>query len=120
LQNGTKAYPSIIEYPLNDVSIAEYSDIVFTVHGSGVEGYPLRANIVLYQENEKYAKSLGWVSEKWKKYTIPLSSFEGLQRDAQLLKMRIIIEQPRQLNTKYNVYIDDIELLGKKANKRNK
>jgi hypothetical protein len=114
IQNGTNPYPAIFEYALQDVSIEDYSDLSISLRGSGQEGYPLRASLTLYRENEKYEKNLGWLAEDWKRYTIPLSSFDGLPADATLLKMRIQIEQPRQLNSTYDVFIDDIALIGSK------
>lgn len=115
IQNGTQPYPAIIEFPFNDVSVQGYSEMSLAVRGSGLEDYPLRAVLILYHDMEKYEKNLGWLDHDWKKYTIPLSSFEGLPADADLVKMRIEISQPRQLNSKYEMFIDDIELVGTKG-----
>ena len=113
-QFGTRSYAANIDFNLNRLAITdmENPDISFDLKRPEDTEHPLRAAVILYGETRKFSKELGTVSSTWKRYTIPLSSFAGIEEVDLLTKMRLRITQPRKINQSYHVFVDDIALRG--------
>jgi hypothetical protein len=116
-QAGDRPYSAKVDFLFNsiDVSVIDMIDISFMLKSAPETLYPLALSVVLYSDSGKFEKDLGLISDSWKRYTIPLSSFEGSDEISALTKLRIVVSQPRQLNESYDVFIDDVELKGVNA-----
>jgi hypothetical protein len=116
-QAGDRPYPAKVDFLFNaiDISVIDMIDISFMLKSDTETLYPLALSVLLYSDSGKFEKELGLISDSWKRYTIPLSSFEGSDEISALTKLRIVVSQVRQLNESYDVFIDDIELKGVNA-----
>ncbi|MFC2061301.1 hypothetical protein ACFLUV_02205 [Elusimicrobiota bacterium] len=91
--------------------MSEYKYLIFYAKGSEEAGYTRRFKIELKTENQVSGYIVEGVTDKWKKFTIPLSVFEKIDDWEDLTEMVIVFNE-LVTDKKGIIYFDDIYFAG--------
>lgn len=95
----------------SDVDATDYTTLNIYVKGDKEAGYPSEIKLELKDRNRKAGTyTLKGITDKWKRFAIPLNSFRGMEDKTHPDEFVIVFEDTKTRPKKGAIYVDQIYL----------